>query len=61
MADRKARRIREKEIKLKPNAKKQLVIMLIAMVLMFFSVSQVYFLARYTLRIRSSTRKIKCL
>ena len=34
--------------KLKPGAKKQLVIMIISIVLMVFSVVQVYYLARYT-------------
>ena len=50
MSSRKTRRgLHEKELKMKTGAKKQLVIMLISIVLMIFSVTQVYYLAKYTL------------
>lgn len=50
MASRKARRgsMRE-ESKAKKSAKKQLIIMIISVALMIFSVTQVYYLTRYTL------------
>lgn len=50
MTTRKERRItQENEPKMKKGAKKQLIIMIIAIVLMVFSVTQVYHLTRYTL------------
>ena len=50
MASRKSRRgATEHKSKVKEGAKKQLVIMLISVALMVFSVTQVYYLARYTL------------
>ena len=38
----------ENKTRTKPGAKKQLVIMLISVILMLFSVTQVYYLAKYT-------------
>ena len=50
MANTNERRTSEKnEPKLKVGAKKQLVIMVISVALMVFSVTQVYYLAKYTL------------
>lgn len=50
MASRKTRRGAEpNEPKMKPGAKKQFVVMLISIALMVFSVTQVYYLAKYTL------------
>jgi len=50
MASRKSRRGSEQsEPKMKTGAKKQLIIMLISIALMVFSVTQVYYLAKYTL------------
>lgn len=60
MASRKARRVSEhKETKMKPGAKKQLVIMIISVVLMVFSVTQVYYLAKYTLGHEVPQEKLK--
>lgn len=59
MASRKTRRtVQDREIKVKPNAKKQLIIMLISIVLMIFSVTQVYYLARYTFGFEVSQEKL---
>ncbi|MBQ8043749.1 MAG: hypothetical protein IJ272_06335 [Clostridia bacterium] len=50
MASRKTRRgAQQNEPKMKASAKKQFVIMLISIALMVFSVTQVYYLAKYTL------------
>ena len=50
MASRKTRRYAEQKTpKIKANAKKQIVIMLISIAFMVFSVTQVYYLAKYTL------------
>lgn len=50
MASKNTRRNSNKnEPKMKEGAKKQLVIMLISVALMVFSVTQVYYLAKYTL------------
>lgn len=45
---RSSREQQNNEVKLKPGAKKQVVIMIISVVLMLFSIVQVYHLARYT-------------
>ena len=50
MASRKSRRgSQHSGAKMKTGAKRQLVIMIISIVLMVFSITQVYYLARYTL------------
>ena len=50
MASRKSRRgSQQSGTKMKTGAKRQLVIMIISIALMVFSVTQVYYLARYTL------------
>lgn len=43
------RNVNQKEPKLKKGAKKQLIVMLIAVALMVFSVVQVYYMIRFTL------------
>ena len=49
MTSRRDRRaVQENEPKMKKGAKKQLIIMIISVILMIFSVVQVYYLARYT-------------
>ena len=60
MASRKARRgANERTAKIQPKAKKQLIFMLISIALMVFSVTQVYYLARYTLGHDVSQEKLK--
>lgn len=59
MTSRKSRRgAVTKSTNMKPGAKKQLVIMLISIVLMFFSVTQVYYLAKYTLGYEVPAQKL---
>ena len=45
--------------KLKKNAKIKLVIMIISVILMFFSITQVYYLAKYTLGHEVAPKKLK--
>ncbi len=60
MASRKSRRGNTtKTINMKPGAKKQLVVMLIFIVLMIFTVTQVYYLAKYTLGYEVPAEKLK--
>lgn len=60
MENRKSRRaIQTNEPKMKKGAKKQFVIMIISLVLMVFSVAQVYYLARYTLGLDVPQEKLK--
>lgn len=60
MASRKARRdSEENKPKMKTNAKRQLVIMIISVILMIFSVTQVYYLAKYTLGQEVPQEKLK--
>ena len=60
MASRKTRRgVEKNELKMKAGAKKQLAIMLISVVLMVFSVTQVYYLAKYTLGYDVPQEKLK--
>lgn len=60
MENRKSRRtIQRSEPKMKKSAKKQLIFMIIAIFLMVFSVTQVYYLARYTLGFDISQEKLK--
>jgi len=60
MTSRKTRRGAEKkELKMKTGAKKQLIIMLISVVLMVFSATQVYYLAKYTLGYEVPQEKLK--
>ena len=59
MASRKSRRgAKPNTTTLKPGAKKQLVIMLISIALMIFTVTQVYYLARYTLGYEVTAEKL---
>ena len=48
MSSRRDRRTTASEPKIKKGAKVQLVLMLISIILMVFSITQVYYLARYT-------------
>lgn len=60
MADRKSRRAtQESEPKMKKGAKKQLIFMIIAVILMVFSVTQVYYLARYTLGLEVQEKHLR--
>ena len=60
MAERRSRNSCEKNNpKMKPGAKKQLIIMIISVVLMVFSVTQVYYLAKYTLGLDVPKEKLK--
>jgi len=60
MTSRKGRRTaQENEPKLKKGAKKQLIIMIIAVVFMVFSVMQVYYLARYTLGLEVQEKHLR--
>ena len=60
MSSRKTRRNYEKrEPKMKSGAKKQLVIMIISVILMIFSVTQVYYLTKYTLGHEVPQEKLK--
>ena len=60
MASRKSRRGAEaKSTTMKPGAKKQLVIMLISIALMIFTVTQVYYLAKYTLGYEVPAEKLR--
>lgn len=60
MTSRKSRRGSEQSgSKMKKGAKKQLVVMLISVVLMFFSLTQVYYLAKYTLGYDVPQEKLK--
>lgn len=60
MTARKARRVVEKNrTKLKSGAKTQLAIMIISVVLMVFSVTQVYYLTKYTLGYDVPYEKLK--
>lgn len=50
MSSRKSRRVSSKEnVKVSKKAKKQLILMLVSIVLMIFCITQVYYLAKYTL------------
>ena len=60
MAERRSKKGCEKsETRMKPGAKKQLVIMIISIILMIFSVTQVYYLAKYTLGLNVPQEKLK--
>lgn len=60
MASRKSRReATTTTTNMKPGAKKQLIIMLISVALMIFSVTQVYYLAKYTLGYEVPAEKLK--
>lgn len=60
MASRKARRGNvTKHTNIKPGAQKKLVIMIISIVLMLFTVTQVYYLAKYTLGYEVAAEKLK--
>ena len=60
MASRKSRRENtNRSTNMKPGAKKQLIIMLISIVLMIFSVTQTYYLAKYTLGFDVPAEKLK--
>ena len=60
MASRKSRRGSEKKgTKMKKGAKKQLIIMIISVVIMIFSVMQVYHLTKYTLGHNVPQEKLK--
>lgn len=60
MASRKSRRgASSKATTMKPGAKKQLIIMLISVILMIFTVTQVYYLAKYTLGYEVSAEKLR--
>lgn len=60
MASRKSRRgASAKTSPIKPGAKKQLIIMLVSVTLMIFSVTQVYYLAKYTLGYEVPAEKLK--
>lgn len=59
MENRKARRNQKNTNKLKAGAKRQLIIMLLSIALMFFSLSQVYYLTKYTLGQNVSSEKLK--
>lgn len=60
MASRKSRRgSQHSATKMKVGAKRQLVIMIISIVLMVFSITQVYYLARYTLGYEVEQKDLK--
>lgn len=60
MASRKSRRGNvSKTTNMKPGAKKQLIVMLISVVMMIFAVTQVYYLAKYTLGYEVPGEKLK--
>lgn len=60
MASRKSRRGNTtKTTNIKPGAKKQLVVMLISIMLMIFTVTQVYYLAKYTLGYEVPAEKLR--
>ncbi len=60
MASRKSRReATANTTNLKPGAKKQLVIMLISIILMIFTVTQVYYLTKYTLGYEVPAEKLR--
>ena len=61
MTNRKARRNKTKkeEIKFAKNAKAKFILMIISIFLMIFSVTQVYYLTKYTLGYEVSPRKLK--
>ena len=50
------RSVNEKQIKTVPNAKRKLILMIVCIVLMVFSVSQVYYLVRYTFGLEVSSK-----
>ena len=60
MASRKSRRgATPKTTNMKPDAKKQLIIMLISVALMIFTVTQVYYLTKYTLGYEVPDEKLR--
>ena len=60
MASRKSRRGTQKSVtKMGAGAKRQLILMIISIVLMTFSIAQVYFLARYTLGYEVEQKDLK--
>lgn len=60
MASRKSRRGNTSTTtNMKPGAKKQFIIMLISIVLMIFTVTQVYYLAKYTLGYNVPAEKLR--
>ena len=60
MASRKSRRgATTKTTSIKPGAKKQLIVMLISIILMIFTVTQVYYLAKYTLGYEVPAEKLR--
>lgn len=53
-----SRRGVKEEVKIIPNAKRKLITMMICIVLMVFSITQVYYLARYTLGLEVSSNNM---
>lgn len=52
------RSVKEEQVKAIPNAKFKLITMIICIVLMVFSITQVYYLARYTLGLKVSSNNM---
>ena len=52
------RSVKEEQVKMLPNAKRKLITMIICIVVMVFSITQVYYLARYTLGLEVSSKNM---
>ena len=52
------RSVKEEQVKTIPNAKRKLITMIVCLVIMLFSVTQVYYLARYTLGLEVYSRNM---
>lgn len=52
------RSVKEEQVKTIPNAKRKLITMIICLVIMLFTVTQVYYLARYTLGLEVSSKNM---
>lgn len=50
--------VKEEQVKTLPKAKRKLITMIICIVIMVFSVTQVYYLARYTLGLEVSSKNM---
>ena len=52
------RSVKEEQVKMLPNAKRKLITMIICIVVMVFSITQVYYLAIYTLVLEVSSKNM---
>jgi len=52
------RSVKREKVKTVPNAKRKLITMIVCLVIMVFSVTQVYYLARYTLGLEVSSKNM---